>query len=165
MTAVPLALKVQFLALCHWARVLLKNRSILVLLSGHRYRILVTARQLPWCAARMCSLSSPLLSSIKISRPTLSELIREPGWIHAAGRMFRKVFLPFSGPSIASHRLVWMQRLVVRPLRHRADNTAPDGILLWPVTPRSQGQCKVKRGQSLRTPPGVPLSSEGRVAR
>uniref|UniRef100_H3DJH6 Brevican n=1 Tax=Tetraodon nigroviridis TaxID=99883 RepID=H3DJH6_TETNG len=29
-----------------------------------------------------------------------------------------------------------------------------------PVTPRSRGQRQVKRGRSLRTPPGVPLSSE-----
>lgn len=68
-------------------------------------------------------------------------------------------------PSIASRSSAWMQRVSVRPLRHRADNTAPDGCVLWPVTPGSRGQSRVNRGQSLRTPHGVPFSSEGRVAR
>lgn len=95
----------------------------------------------------MCSLFLFfLLGSIKTGRPTLAALIRGPGSIHAAGRMFAKVFLPFSGPSMASHRLVWMRRLVVRPLRHRADHTAPDGSLLWPVTPRSRGSERSEEG-------------------
>lgn len=68
------------------------------------------------------------------------------------------------GPSVASHSSAWMQRVGVRPLHHRANNIAPDGSVLWPVTPRSGGQRGVNRGQSLRTPHGVPLSSKGRVA-
>lgn len=58
-----------------------------------------------------------------------------------------------------------MRRVAGHPIRHRADNTPPDGSLLWPVTPRSRGQARVNRGQSLRTAHRVPLSSQGRVAR
>lgn len=139
--------------------------SVLVLLSGQKDRVIVTAGGSPgvqcMCAAFLFSVFfSP--TSIRKDRPAWSGLIRGWGWIHKAGRIFRKVFLR---PSIASHCSAWMPRVAVRPLRHRADNTPPDGSLLWPVTPRSRGQSRVNRGQSLRTPHRVPLSSEGRVAR
>lgn len=154
-------IKVSFPAFCHWAR--LKIGPILVQLSGQKYRV-IYCRQIPWCAARMCAVFLPFApAQLKNDRPALSELIRGQCGIHTAGRMFRKVFLLFSGPWIASHWFVWMQRVAVHPFRHRADNTAPDGSLLWPVTQRSQGQSSVKRGQSLRTPYRVPLSSEGHV--
>lgn len=138
--------------------------SVLVLLSGQKDRVIVTAGSSPgvqsMCAAFLLFFFCP--TSIRKDRPARSELIRGWGWIHKAGRIFRKVFLR---PSIASHCLAWMPRVAVRPLRRRADNTPPDGSLLWPVTPRSRGQSRVNRGQSLRTPHRVPLSSEGRVAR
>lgn len=124
------------------------------------------SRQLPQCAVYVCNLSSFWSSSIKKTGP------------HYRTRSEGKVeFIKLGGcsercwsrpavllPSIASRSSAWMQRVAVRPLGHRADNTAPDGSVLWPVTPRSRGQSRVNRGQSLRTPHRVPLSFKGRVA-
>lgn len=143
-------------------RYVLSSGSMLVLLSGQKDRVIVTPGSSPgvqWMHAAFLFFHP---TSIRKDRPKWSQLIRGRGWIHKAGRIFRKVFLR---PSIASHCPAWMLRVAVHPLRHRADNTPPDGSLLWPVTPRSWGQSRVNRGQSLRTPHRVPLSSQGRVAR
>lgn len=110
----------------------------------------------------MCAtFSSFCSSSIKKHRSTLSDLIRGQSSIHRWADV-QRVVLGILRPSAARPEC---RGVAVRPLHHRADNTAQYGSALWPVTPGSWGQSRVNRGQSLRTPHGVPLSSGGRVAR
>lgn len=153
----------RFPSACFWARHLPRNRSTLVLLGGQTYRTAAAPGSSPGVQHMCATFSSFCSSSIKKHRSTLSDLIRGQSWIHRWADV-QRVVLGILRPSMASRSSAWMQRGAVRPLHHRADNTAQYGSALWPVTPGSWGQSRVNRGQSLRTPHGVPLSSGGRVA-
>lgn len=153
--------------MCHWARHLLWNRSTLVQLNGQKYRFIFAAGSSPgvhyMCAAFLPSGPAQLKKTDSHYRTWSEgkvEFIKLGG---CSERCWSRTAV--LRPSMVSRSSAWMPRLAVRPLRHRADNTAPDGSVLWPVTQRSQGHGRVNRGQSLRTPHGVPLSSKGRVAR
>lgn len=135
-------MKVSSPVTCHWAWYFTLNQIHISAAHWPKIQTYSSSMQLPWCAVSVCSLSSFWSGSIKNDRPTLSHLIRREYWIHEACRIFRKLFLR---PSIALCSLAWMQRVGVRPLGHRTDNTPPDGSLLWPVTQRSWGPSRVNR--------------------
>lgn len=150
--------------MCNWARQL----STLVLLSGQRYRIIIAPGSSPGVSMHVCNPLSPCCSSIKTTDPHHQTWSKgEVEFIKLGECTERCLCWSWSAvlrPPVASHSSAWMQKVGVCPLRHRADNTAPDGSVLWPVTQRSGGHSGVNRGQSLRTPHGVPLSSKGHVA-
>lgn len=143
-------------------RYVLSSGSLLVLPSGQKDWVIVTPGSSPgvqWIHAAILFFSvPPQLGRTGLNDCSWSEaqaeFMKQGGYSARcfSGLQWGHTALPECGglPSIP---------FVIEPITH-----LQMVVFLWPVTLRSRGQGRVNRGQSLRTPHIVPLSSQGHVA-